>query len=71
MLSSIFQISPLGPRPYEGGSMMMASYLLPRLISRSTNFVQSSTIQRIGASERLEDAAFSFAQPTIPFEAST
>ena len=29
--------------------MIIASYLLPRRISRSTNLKQSSTIQRIGA----------------------
>ena len=50
---------------------MMPSYLLPRRISRSTNLVQSSTSQRIGASPRWEEAAFSFAQPTMPLEAST
>ena len=32
---------------------------------------QSSTIQRIGASDRPEEWAFSFAQVTIPLEAST
>ena len=32
---------------------------------------QSSTSQRIGASPSPEDAAFSFAQPTMPLEAST
>ena len=51
--------------------MMMASYVLPRRISRSTNFAQSSTIQRIGASARPEHLAFSFAQATMPFAAST
>lgn len=51
--------------------MMMASYWFPRRISRSANFIQSSTIQRMGASERPEAAAFSLAQLTIPLEAST
>ena len=51
--------------------MMIASYVLPRRISRSTNLTQSSTSQRIGASFKPEETAFSFAQFTIPFEAST
>ena len=51
--------------------MIIASYLLPRRISRSTNFWQSSTIQRIGASPSPEERAFSLAQFTIPLEAST
>ena len=71
IFSSIFHISPFGPLPYEGGSMIIASYLLPRRISLSTNFTQSSTIHLIGASARPDDAAFSFAQVTIPLEAST
>lgn len=71
IFSSIFHISPFGPLPYEGGSMMIASYLLPRLISLSTNFTQSSTIHLIGASASPDDAAFSFAQVTIPLDAST
>ena len=50
---------------------MIPSYLLPRRISRSTNFTQSSTSQRMGASPRPEEAAFSLAQPTMPLEAST
>ena len=41
---------------------MIASYLLPRRISLSTNFTQSSTNHLIGASARPDDAAFSFAQ---------
>ncbi len=51
--------------------MIIASYLLPRRISRSTNLKQSSTIQRIGALDNPETAAFSFAHATIPLEAST
>ena len=35
------------------------------------NFTQSSTSQRIGLSDNPDDAAFSFAQATIPLEAST
>ena len=44
IFSSIFQTSPVGPLPYDGGSIIIASYFLPRLISRSMNFLQSSTI---------------------------
>ena len=44
--------------------MIMASYLRPRRISRSTNLAQSSTIQRMGASSRWEERAFSLAQDT-------
>ena len=51
--------------------MMMASYFRPRRISRSTNLAQSSTIQRMGASSRWEDLAFSLAQDTMPRAAST
>ncbi len=36
--------------------MMTASYRRPRRISRSTNLAQSSTIQRMGASARPEEA---------------
>ena len=48
--------------------MMMASYLLPRRISRSTNLAQSSTIQRMGACSRPELLA---AHWTMPLAAST
>ncbi len=51
--------------------MMIPSYLFPRRISRSTNLTQSSTSQRMGALPSPEAAAFSLAQPTMPFEAST
>ena len=51
--------------------MMMASYLRPRRISRCTNFLQSSTIQRMGLSARPEEAAFSRAHWVMPLEAST
>ena len=51
--------------------MMTASYRRPRRISRSTNFTQSSTIQRMGASASPEDWAFSLAQATMPLAAST
>ena len=34
-------------------------------------YTSSSTSQRIGASERPDAAAFSFAQETIPLDAST
>ena len=51
--------------------MIMASYRLPRRISRSTNLAQSSTIQRTGASSRWEARALSFAQATMPLAAST
>ena len=51
--------------------MMMASYLLPRRISRSTNLAQSSTIQRMGACSRPELLAFSRAHWTMPLAAST
>ena len=51
--------------------MMIASYRLPRRISRSTNFWQSSTIQRTGAPLTPLASAFSFAQATIPLAAST
>lgn len=51
--------------------MMTASYRRPRRISRSTNLAQSSTIQRMGASDRPEEAAFSRAQLTMPLAAST
>jgi len=51
--------------------MMMASYLCPRRISRSTNLAQSSTIQRTFASATPDAAALSFAQATMPFAAST
>ena len=46
-------------------------YRLPRRISRATNFMQSSTIQRQGRSARPLAAAFSRAQATMPLEAST
>lgn len=69
--SSIFHVSPFGPLPYDGGSIIIASYLLPRLISLSTNLTQSSTSHLIGASFSPELIAFSFAQVTIPLEAST
>ncbi|CDE06048.1 unknown [Anaerotruncus sp. CAG:390] len=49
----------------------MPSYLLPRRISRSTNFWQSSTMYLIGASASPESAAFCFACATIPLAAST
>ena len=39
----------------------MASYFLPRRISRSTNFLQSSTIYLTSPSATSESAAFSFA----------
>ena len=51
--------------------MMIASYLRPRRISRCTNFLQSSTIQRIGRSARPLEAAFSRAHCTMPLDAST
>ena len=51
--------------------MMTASYRRPRRISRSTNLAQSSTIQRMGASDRPEEAAFSRAQLAMPLAAST
>lgn len=51
--------------------MMMASYLFPRRISRSTNLTQSSTSHRTGAFSRPEERAFSFAHATMPLEAST
>ena len=51
--------------------MIIPSYLLPRLISLSTNLTQSSTSQRTGASESPDAAAFSFAHVTMPFDAST
>ena len=41
---------------------MIASYLRPRRISRSRNFLQSSTIQRTLARSRPDTAAFSLAQ---------
>ena len=51
--------------------MITASYFRPRRISRSTNLAQSSTIQRIGLSAKPEAFAFSLAQATMPFAAST
>ena len=51
--------------------MMMASYLRPRRISRSTNLAQSSTIQRMGAVSNPDALAFSLAHWTIPLAAST
>src|SRR5690606_31826016 len=71
ILSSIFQSSPFGPLPYEGGSMITASYFLPLLISRATNFTTSSTMNLTSLSARPDRARFSFALVTIPLEAST
>ena len=51
--------------------MIIASYLRPRRISRSTNLAQSSTIQRMGLSSRPEERALSLAHCTMPFAAST
>ena len=59
------------PLPELGGSIMMASYFLPRRISRATNFSQSSTIQRMGFSVSPDSAAFSLAHCTMPLDAST
>src|SRR3712207_3052234 len=70
-LSSIFQTSPLGPLPYEGGSIIIASYLFPRLTSLSTNLNTSSTINLTFLSLNPDNSKFSLAQFTIPFAAST
>ena len=51
--------------------MIIPSYLLFLLISRKTNFSQSSTIQRIGEFSKFDIFAFSLAQETILFDAST
>ena len=51
--------------------MIMPSYLFPLRISRITNLVQSSTIQRTGRSASPELCAFSRAHVTMPLEAST
>ena len=51
---SNFQISPFGPRPNFGGSMMIPSYFLPRLISLLINLNASSTIHRTGLFARLD-----------------
>src|SRR5438132_365017 len=67
---SSFQTSPLLPRPNEGGSSTMASYLLPRRTSRVRNFVTSSTTQRMRAAARPENCALSRAQATMPSAAS-
>ena len=42
-----------------------------KVLNLSANLTQSSTIQRIGASPRPDERAFSFAQFTMPLEAST
>ena len=67
----MFQTSPLAPLPNEGGSITMASYLLPRLISLLTNLITSSTINLTYLSVKLDDAMFSLAQATIPLDEST
>src|SRR5574344_845713 len=48
----------------------MASYLFPLRISRFTNFTTSSTKYLTGLSCNPDDATFSFAHSTIPFELS-
>ena len=55
----------------EGGSIIIASYLLPLLISLSTNLIQSSTKNLIGLSSKLFDLTFSLAQSIIPRLEST
>ena len=55
---------------YDGGSIIIASYLFPLLISLETNFVTSSIINLTGLSESPDELIFSFAQETIPFELS-
>ena len=67
---SIFQTSPLGPRPKDGGSMMRASYFRLRRYSRWRNFSASSTIQRTEQSASPEDSKFYRAQVTEVLEAS-
>src|SRR5690606_41721479 len=42
--------SPVGPRPYLGGSRMIPWYFEPRRTSRATYLRASSTIQRTGRS---------------------
>ena len=71
MFSSNCHTSPFAPLPYEGGSIIIASYLLLRLISLFTNFTTSSTINLTGFSCNPEDITFSFAHVVIPFELST
>ena len=50
---------------------MIPSYFEPRRTSRATYFLASSTIQRIGRSERPDSSAFSRAQATAFYDAST
>src|SRR5690606_17877594 len=63
--------SPVGPRPYFGGSRMTPSYFDPRRTSRAAYFRASSTIQRTGRSARPDSSAFSRAHATDFLEAST
>ena len=55
----------------SAGRARCMSYRLPRRISRATNFLASSTIQRIGRSDNWLSAAFRRAHFTAGDEAST
>ena len=61
IFSSNFHTSPFVPLPYEGGSIIIASYLFPRRISLFTNLTTSSTINLTGLSLSPDDTIFSFA----------
>ena len=71
MFSSNCHTSPFAPLPYDGGSIIIASYLFPLRISLLTNFTTSSTIYLTGFSDKPDDAILSFAHVVIPFELST
>lgn len=63
--------SHFAPCPKMGGSMIIPSYVFPRLPSRSTNLITSSSIHRILFSWSHESCIFFCAQPIVGFEAST
>src|SRR5690606_27367523 len=64
-------ILPFGDRPKEGGSRIIASYLLLRRTSRWANASASSVIHLMGARIRWLASWFWCAQIIVGFEAST
>ena len=71
ILFSNCHTSPFAPLPYDGGSIIIASYLFPLRISLLTNLTTSSTMYLTGLSDKPDDTIFSLAHVTIPFELST